>query len=172
MDERAFLYNGSTFLNLTLSGSRSYAYGINQAGHVVGQATTAGNAETHAFLFNGEAVLDLGTLGGTQSIAHALNALGHVVGASTTAGNATTHATFYTGGILYDLNSLVPAPGGWVFSEALGINDAGAIVGHGLIGGQQHAFLLTPIPEPSTYALIFGAGVLGLAAWRRRRSMI
>jgi hypothetical protein len=24
------------------------------------------------------------------------------------------------------------------------------------------------IPEPSTYALIFGAGVLGLAAWRRR----
>jgi len=25
------------------------------------------------------------------------------------------------------------------------------------------------IPEPSTYALIFGAGALGLAAWRRRR---
>lgn len=26
------------------------------------------------------------------------------------------------------------------------------------------------IPEPSTYALIFGAGVLGLAAWHRRRA--
>lgn len=28
------------------------------------------------------------------------------------------------------------------------------------------------VPEPSTYALIFGAGALGFAAWRRRRAAV
>jgi hypothetical protein len=31
-------------------------------------------------------------------------------------------------------------------------------------------YTVAPIPEPSTYALLFGAGALGLAAWRRRRA--
>ena len=45
-----------------------------------------------------------------------------------------------------------------------------AIVGYGkLTNGSTRAFLLTPVPEPETYALMMGGlGVLGLVARRRR----
>ena len=33
-------------------------------------------------------------------------------------------------------------------------------------------FSVSAIPEPSTYAAIAGAGVLGLALWRRRQTRI
>jgi hypothetical protein len=44
--------------------------------------------------------------------------------------------------------------------------------GSGVIGGQQHAFLLTPVtvvavPEPGELALV-GAGIIGLGRARRR----
>ncbi len=45
-----------------------------------------------------------------------------------------------------DLNSLIPAGSGWVLTRATAINDAGHIVGSGVIGGQVRAFLLTPDP--------------------------
>ncbi len=50
--------------------------------------------------------------------------------------------------------------------EGIGISYAGA----GIVGSVD-SFTLTQssIPEPSTYAALIGASVLGLAAWRRRR---
>ncbi len=46
---------------------------------------------------------------------------------------------------MQDLNSLIPAGSGWALSVARDINDAGQIVGEGVINGQQRAFLLTPV---------------------------
>jgi len=43
-----------------------------------------------------------------------------------------------------DLNSMIGAKTGWVLEQGNGINDAGEIVGYGTIGGNTHAFLLTP----------------------------
>ena len=61
-----------------------------------------------------------------------------------------------------------PGTLGGTTSCALSINNAGQIVGYGTHDGKQAAFLLTPIPEPSTIlALLCGVG--GLAFWRRRR---
>ena len=62
---------------------------------------------------------------------------------------------------------------GWILEQGLAINDAGQITGSGTIGGQTHAFLLTPVtvaevPEPGTLALM-GAGVIGLGLFRRRK---
>lgn len=43
-----------------------------------------------------------------------------------------------------NLNALIPADSGWALTAATAINDAGQIVGTGILDGQTRAFLLTP----------------------------
>jgi probable HAF family extracellular repeat protein len=43
-----------------------------------------------------------------------------------------------------DLNTLLSADTGWELRSAEDINDAGQIVGAGIIAGRRHAFLLSP----------------------------
>ena len=76
------------------------------------------------------------------------------------------------GGFLYEigtsdlesLNSLLAADvSSWSVLTANSIQGAGLIAGQGEFGGQDHAVLLTPVPEPSTLVLAFAAFV-GLLA--------
>jgi hypothetical protein len=46
------------------------------------------------------------------------------------------------------------------------INNAGQIAGQAMFNGVRYAFVMTPVPEPGTGALLL-AGVLALV-WRRR----
>jgi probable HAF family extracellular repeat protein len=55
-----------------------------------------------------------------------------------------------------------------VVANGVAINDAGQITGFGTIGGETHAFLATPTPEPSSLVLA-ALGFAGLAARGRRR---
>jgi MYXO-CTERM domain-containing protein len=56
-----------------------------------------------------------------------------------------------------------------VLTTAVDINDLGSIVGIGTHNGQTAAFLLTPVPEPSSMALAaLAAGALCLRLRRRR----
>jgi hypothetical protein len=52
-------------------------------------------------------------------------------------------------------------------TRAFGINDAGQITGHGMVDGQERAFRLTPVPEPSV-VLVAAAAATGAWAARRR----
>ena len=70
---------------------------------------------------------------------------------------------------MVDLNSLIDSISGWELEQAIGINDAGQITGFGWIGGQRHAFLLTPVPEPATFALL-ALGLPFLVGRNSRRS--
>ena len=81
---------------------------------------------------------------GEHTIGKDVNESGVIVGYGDLA-NGTTHAFVYTDtdGLL-DLNHLVSPDSGWVITAANGLNDAGFIVGTGLINGQEHAVLLTP----------------------------
>jgi probable HAF family extracellular repeat protein len=70
---------------------------------------------------------------------------------------------------MQDLSGLLLDGSDWVLQDAWAINDNGQIVGCGTNpAGSDHAFLLTPVPEPSTLALLF-AGAVGLLIWRRWR---
>jgi hypothetical protein len=70
-----------------------------------------------------------------------------------------------------DLNELSAIPDGWQLTEAVGINDAGQIVGNGWFNGLSQGFVLTPdvqvVPLPPS-AVLFIAGLLFFAGWTRR----
>ena len=112
-------------------------------------------------------ITDLGTLGGDSSEGTGINAGGQVTGVGDSG------AFLWDGTDMLDLNDLIAPGSGWILGQGNAINDAGQIAGSGFIGGQQHAFLLTPIavtevPEPGALVLI-AVGGIGLGWVRHRR---
>jgi probable HAF family extracellular repeat protein len=138
----AFLYSNGTMTDLTPTiypACCSWAWGINNAGKVVGMSLD------RAFLHTNGSMIDLGTLAGGQTVALSINDHDQIVGYSALGYNY-FHAFLYRNGLMVDLNDHVPDSPGWDLNFATSINDAGQIVGIGIIGGQTHGFLLTPVP--------------------------
>lgn len=144
----AFLWDGSTMQDLgTLGGTgTSHLWGsnaseglaINASGQVTGYSFTTGNAELHAFLWDGGRMQDLGTLGGANSKGLAINASGQVTGYSLTSGNAEEHAFLWDGSRMLDLGTL-----GGRSSRGVAINDSGQVTGYSTLAGdvELRAFL-------------------------------
>jgi probable HAF family extracellular repeat protein len=129
-DDQAVLYSGGSAQVLgVLGGATSQAWGVNDAGQVVGYSTWQdGNSDLHAFLYQSGTMSDLGTLGGSSSYAYGINNAGAVVGEAFTAGDAASHAYIFRDGAMVDLGTLA-ADGTGVSSWANAINDSGVIVG-------------------------------------------
>ncbi|AHF89563.1 hypothetical protein OPIT5_04255 [Opitutaceae bacterium TAV5] len=125
----AILYANGTLHDLgVLTGKTvSVAYGINDAGQVVGYSGTGIGAGERAFVYQNGVMTELGTLSAdanATSSAHDINNQGQIVGhASTSGGN--THAFLYTDGAMQDLGTL--SNQGDSFAHA--INASGWIVG-------------------------------------------
>ena len=156
------------------------ATGVNDSGMASGMAFTYAftsivdaNATSHAVLFANGAITDLGVLPSDKnSAALGINNSGTVVGYSTPqtpditlffgaeleTASASSHAFVYTNSTLYDLNRQLVNGSGWQLASATGINNAGQIVGTGIIQQQQHAFLLTPVTPPTINSVV-GAGL-------------
>jgi probable HAF family extracellular repeat protein len=137
-----------TFAPSFPAGTQSRPTKINSRGEVIGNVVTfgaTGALSSRAFLYTDGAMRDLGSLGGLTSglLAQpaAINSAGDVVGRSFTADRA-QHAFLYSNGQMIDLNSAIPTGAGWTLREAVGINDKGQIVGHGLFNGEDHVFIL------------------------------
>ena len=162
----AFSYTAGSTTDLgTLGGNSSVANAINGAGVIVGYSDITGNASYHAFSYSSGTMTDLGTLGGAYSLANGVNSSGTIVGEAYTVGGV-NNAFVDSDGLMTNLNSLVSLPG-VTLSDATGINDLGDIVANGTNG---QAYLLTPIPEPSTFAALIGGAAYGVATIRRRRA--
>jgi probable HAF family extracellular repeat protein len=125
--QHAFLWtlaDGITDLG-TMGGSKSAAHDINDAGQIVGGATTATSANEHAFrMVNADSEMeDLGTLGADYSYAYSINNVGQVVGSSWISTNTYRAFLWTPGENMVNLGTL----GG--YSWAYGINDWEQIVG-------------------------------------------
>ncbi len=137
----AFLPGTSPNANLPGDHSNSVAFGINDAGQIVGVSGTSerdvnSGIVQHAFLYQDGKMTDLGTLGGANSVATSINNKGQAAGYSEAAPKPGTHAAVWQNGQVQDLG----APQGYN-SYALGINDAGQVVGTSrLFSGETFAF--------------------------------
>jgi probable HAF family extracellular repeat protein len=116
------------------------AAGINNNGQMVFNSDVG--PTTGGYLYSGGNLTELPTLGGFSGMVHAINDQGQIVGAAMTAGpyrGGDEHAYLDSAGTIQDLGTL---PGDTT-SEALGINNAGAIVGDSEtgLGIPGHGFL-------------------------------
>ena len=147
----------------------SVAYDVNRYSVVVGFGTDGtGCCGYQAFRWEpGKGLLNLGALPGSydDNRAYGINDLGQIVGSSN------NKAFIWTAALgMRDLNSLVTnLPAGWTLQLARDVNEAGQIVGTAITadGQTKRAFVLTPVPEPSLFALVAAVGAFSVALSRR-----
>ncbi len=185
---KAIYYNGSSSQDIGSLGSgylNSKATAINNSGKIIGYCivndiyANSSSLSAHAFLYKNGAMTDLGSLypqdTGNLCIANDINDAGLIVGKCSI--NTFASAFIYEDGVMQNLNPLVDSTSGvtidytsgWYLQEATSINSSGEIVGYGLLNGELHAFLLTPVPEPSCI-LVLGVSFFGLVGyWGRKR---
>jgi probable HAF family extracellular repeat protein len=140
--DRAFLYSNGTLTQLpTPTGNfpYTYAYALNDAGKVVGEAYTASSGSAHGFVYDGATSTEIGDLGGGSSSPAAINNNDRIVGYSANT-DGYDRAFIYSGGVMSDLGTL----GGGHYSYANGINNNNQIVGASFTDDADsvfHAFL-------------------------------
>lgn len=152
---RAFMYRDGAMVDIGAFGGGAgfaVAYAINAKDQIAGQSSPTpgvGPADAKAFLDTSGKMKNLGVArkGDTCSAGYGLNAKGTVVGMSgVDCFSSDMVAMVYQGGRMSDLNTLLDASGaGWRLTLALGVNDAGTIVGTGIFGGVTHAFKAVPV---------------------------
>jgi probable HAF family extracellular repeat protein len=158
----AFIYQQATGMrDLSALGLSSYGMAINSINHVAGYSTLKPtNERVHAFLHDGNKMIDLGSLGlpGTDSdvsVALGVNKFDQVVGRTflpAVHGMPLQQVAFLwrrnaTGGQMINLNKLLlPTQRNYLLVSATAINDNGQIVAsaYDLQNGGVHAVLLTP----------------------------
>jgi probable HAF family extracellular repeat protein len=120
--------------------------GINAKGQVAGGVDVA-DGSRHAFLYDGEKMIDLGTMGGVSAEAHAINELGQAAGTVSLNGSA---RAFLYDGTMRDLGTL----GGNALAIGSDINDGGQVTGFAsVVAGGVRAFLyqngaMSALPTP------------------------
>jgi len=154
---RYSISTGMTTLIPTLGGISAAGEGINGVGQVVGEADLA-SGDTHAFLWNGSTVKDLGTLGGRNSVAYATYATGQAVGCAQTAAGK-YHPFRYQAGAMTDIG----LPAGMTQGCATSVNSSGTVLGYALNGSNGcaswlwHAGTRTVLPKLNGQCILPGS---------------
>jgi hypothetical protein len=157
---------GDHFLRGSSGPFRAFRADLNKRGQPTTElyrprgGSTQPIAATNAGLAGGAALLSNGKLEATfwwggkhytrfrgkgGAVVRGMNEAGVAVG--TIDANGDPHAALFLGGVAYDLNDLnLTGAAGWELTRATDINNKGQIVGNGILGGVQHAFLLETSP--------------------------
>ncbi|MEK8033571.1 hypothetical protein AACH06_22345 [Ideonella sp. DXS29W] len=128
--------------------SDAFAYGANDVGQVVGQATSSNDGRKRAYVWKDKVMVEVGTFGGATSTATSINNRGVAVGYADLA-DGSRHAFVYRNGSLKDLGTL-----GGANSTAAEINNKGQIIGTSQqADGVERAFIysdkiMKPLPTP------------------------
>jgi hypothetical protein len=143
----AFLWDRGAVTDLgggTFPPCDKAAVGINGAGVVVGMIDVGERCgQPRVFLWDGQTHV-AGCPRDLQACEpFAINARGDVVGNALLPDGLEEAGFLYRDGAFLLLRDLVDAPG-WQLQSPIGINDSGQIAGFGLLGVEQHGFLLTP----------------------------
>ncbi len=162
--DRAFLWEeglGMQDLGKLDGHVSAVARGINNAGscQVVGDSYDQAG-QSHAFIWQNDTMAPLADTGCDESWAVRINDNGDVIGGFSTASNSSV--CLWQDGVLIDLNTVELSELGWVIERADDINNAGCIVGYGTNPQSQdyHGFVMIPIPEPGTFALLAVGGLI------------
>ena len=142
----AFLWTAGTMVDVSPPGGFAEAYGINDAGTVVGDA---GPGAVYGFMWSEGQTTNLGTLGGYVTWARAINNQGRVTGASTSAPGNFTAIPF-----LYDAGAITALVGPSIMGWGFGINDQGVVAG-----------AYSPFYFPSRAAIFSNGTVTDIHTW-------
>jgi len=141
------------------------AFGISNAGHVVGSSMlNQGSGTPFIWTPAGGMVAIPFPTGTTQGSARAVNSSGWAVG---TASSAFAIPFLYDGTSSYRLADLIPQGTGWdlstnTSSSALGISEGNIIVGTGVLNGVVKAYAMVPVANTSISGRVLtaeGAGI-------------
>ena len=158
-----FIYSSGTMTDVGLpSGAYSgMGLGINNGSTIIGWGSNTGNGSYAFSALGGSNPTKLDNSGIFYE-ALAVNNLGQIVGA----GNL---GAYFGTTPLAPLVTNMDAAGFSSLLKATAISDSGYIVGVGeTLTGSEEAFLLTPVPEPPTWALIAtGLALVGFSFRRR-----
>jgi len=145
--DHAFLWTksgGMMDIHTLGDGENSIAYGINASGQVSGSAGTLQGSQSSALLWTPSRGMQI--LGAASpSEALGINTSGEIVGDIVRRRNTWIAFLWTAKGHVQNLNDLIPANSGWILTTAIGVNGVGQISATGMINGQSHAALLTPV---------------------------
>ena len=153
-----YLYDHGVLTDLgTLGGSFGLVGWLNDAGDIVGGASTANDESFRATLWTKGVIHDLGTLDGDCfSAAISINSRGQIVGLSFSCDGTIARAALWDKGKVLDLNAAVAGTPSLQLVAVDNINDLGEIAGRGLppdcddLFACGHAYLLIPCDRTTT----------------------
>jgi probable HAF family extracellular repeat protein len=145
------------------------AMAVNDDGTIVGWHDGP-NGTGGPAIFNGDGTVQfIGNFGLGDGQALDINSAGQIVGFAVGFDDVgqVNKAFVYDHGLMTDLMTAIDDPSWTTTFEATGINDKGQILGVGVHNNEIAAFVLTPVPEPATIALLALATMT--LPFRRRR---
>ena len=168
----AFTYDGSSYSTFSAPGAwGTFARGINSQGVVVGEyGLIAGGGG--AFIYDGGSFTLVNAPGAENTNFSGINDKGLIAGHfggrdPASQGNGFSYTAFTYDGSSYSTFSV---PGAWG-TFARGINSQGVVVGEFGRDGIPAAYIATPVPEPTTWALLLAGFALVCLQTRRSKGV-